>query len=411
VFSQDFILNGTGHGPVAEMLGGCHFDPNLFRPYLDERNRPCVTINTGHQRWDKERKVNVPVYQKMTVQEAQRAGIPLPPVTNTTMLRKQEWIQLDAQINRAARYRMKAWADLASSSNFSGFDGMGKLILEHETMSDPGFAQVDMDGLSDGPSDAPKFQLEGLPLPITHSDFWFSARRLAVSRNSGTPLDTVMAEAAGRRVAEMIEKMVIGNVASLQYGGTGDLSGGGAYSRTSKVYGYTNFPSRLTKTNLTTPTGSNPSATVGDVLAMRDQMYARKFYGPFMLYYSNDWDQYMDNDYILTGGNVATQTLRQRLQMIEGIVDVRRLDFLFSSIPSASLGPGGENVSGTNPFTLLMIQMTPEVVRAVTGMPLTVVQWEAKGGLKLSFKVMCIMVPQIRGDFYGNTGILHATTS
>jgi hypothetical protein len=32
-----------------------------------------------------------------------------------------------------------------------------------------------------------------------------------------------------------------------------------------------------------------------------------KFYGPFMLYHSNDWDQYLDNDYIVVqgAGNVS----------------------------------------------------------------------------------------------------------
>jgi hypothetical protein len=118
-----------------------------------------------------------------------------------------------------------------------------------------------------------------------------------------------------------------------------------------------------------------------------------------MVYHSNDWDQYLDNDYILTGGNVATQTLRERLKAIDGIQDVRRLDFLFSSTTDQSSGgPGLEEVGTAYPFTMIFVQMTPEVARAVNGQDITTIQWPSVGGLRLNFKVMCIQVPQLRAN-------------
>jgi hypothetical protein len=288
---------------------------------------------------------------------------------------------------RAARQRLRAWADLAGANTFGGFNGMSKTILEHETMSDPGEAIVDMDGLTEGRQDQPRFQLEGLPLPITHSDFWFSSRRLAVSRNTGTPLDTTMAEAAGRRVAEMIEKTTIGVETGITYGNSTN------YGRTSSVYGYTNFPNRITKTDLTIPTGANPEAVVQDILEMRDLLYSHNFYGPFMLYHSTGYDIFLDNDYFRAGGTSVLQTLRQRVAGIDGIAGIRRLDFL------------------TSGYVLIMVQMTSDVARAVNGMDITTVQWESVGGMRLNFKVMAIQVPQLRADFNGNTGIVHATTA
>ena len=62
-------------------------------------------------------------------------------------------------------------------------------------------------------------------------------------------------------------------------------------------------------------------------------------------------------------------------------------------------------------FTMLFVQMTPDVARAVNGMDITTVQWEDHGGFRQNFKVMAMLVPQIRADFNGNTGIVHATTS
>jgi hypothetical protein len=151
-----------------------------------------------------------------------------------------------------------------------------------------------------------------------------------------------------------------------------------------------------------------PADTLKDVLACLDTLKLNKFFGPFMLYHSNDWDQYMDSDYILTGGNVATKTLRERLRDIEGVEDVRRLDFLMASATAAG---DPANVSTTFPFTLLFVQMTPDVARAVNGLDITTVQWESQGGMRLNFKVLCIQVPQLRCDFYGNCGILHANAS
>lgn len=377
----DFVQNGQAHGPVAEQMAGCRFDPGLLRPYIDSRGQKCVTVNTWRYKPD-----GSPIYEKRLVAEMINNGVSNP-VFNATSLRKNEWIEIDSVVLRAARQRLRAWSDLAAANSYGGFNGMSKTILEHETMSDPGEAIVDMDGLTEGRGDAPRYQLEGLPLPITHSDFWFSSRRLAASRTSGTPLDTTMAEAAGRRVAEMIEKTLIGVETGMTYGTSS------TYGRASTVYGYTNFPDRITKTDLTIPTGSNPEAVVQDILEMRDLLYAQGFFGPFMLYHSTPYDIFLDNDYFRTGGTAANTTLRARIESIDGISGVRRLDYL------------------TSGYVLIMVQMTSDVARAVNGMDITTVQWESVGGMRLNFKVMAIQVPQLRADFNGNSGILHATTA
>lgn len=377
---QEFIVNGMGNGPVSDYLAGSHYDTGFRRPYFNEYGLPAVTINTGRR--DANGRM---IKEEVLIRDLANNGLT---VNGPTSLRKLEWVQLDAVVVRAARQRLRAWGDLAAANSYGGFNAWSKTMLEHETMSDPGMAQVDMDGLSEGTTDAPLYQLQGLPLPITHSDFWFPSRQLAASRETGTPLDTTQGEAAGRRIAEMVEKTLIGatggGVDGLTYAGGGPFT----YGRTPSIYGYTNFPQRVTG-SLTVPTGLNAATTLAEVLGMLNAMYLKNFYGPFMLYHSIGWDQYLDNDYILTGGTVATQTLRNRLRAIDNIQDVRRLDFL------------------TTNYTLLLVQMTPEVCRAVNGMDITTIQWETHGGMKLHFKVMCIQVPQLRADYNGNCGIAH----
>jgi len=67
--------------------------------------------------------------------------------------------------------------------------------------------------------------------------------------------------------------------------------------------------------------------------------------------------------------------------------------------------------ANSHAFTLIMVQMTSDVARAVDGMGITTVQWPSKGGMQLNFKVMCIQVPQLRATKAGACGILHARTA
>lgn len=390
---QDYVLNGQGFGPVGEAMAAYGYDAGYHRPFFDANGQRCVTIRTGRMTTNSAGK-QTPEYETVRVQDVFMDKGIYNPVWNATSLRKGEWITYQDKVIRAARLRLKAWADLQSASSYGGFDGMSTMILEHETMDDPGSALVDMEGLAESQSDQHRFQLEGLPLQITHSGFRLSQRVLAVSRKRGTPANSRLAEACGRRVAEKVEQTLIGTVTGLTYGGNSTQVGG--YGRNSSVYGYLNFPSRLTKTNMTTPTGSNPETTVAEVLAARDQLYDAKYYGPFTIYHSTDWDKYLDNDYARLGGSNANMTLRDRLRKIDGITDVKRLDYLQAS---------------SNPFTMIFVQMTSDVVEAVNGMDLQTVQWEGRGGAEIYFRVMCIWVPRIYADFNGNTGLLVATTS
>tara|TARA_R110000751_G_scaffold152635_1_gene257754 strand:- start:7415 stop:8470 length:1056 start_codon:yes stop_codon:yes gene_type:complete len=350
-------MNGQGHGDVASVLMANNFDPNSLRPYIGHDGRSYITQNSGQSDAG-----GNPTYNQL--------------VTNApATLRKDDWIQLDTAILKAAKPRLNAVGDLrAAGLQLTIPNGMGKTVLEHETQSDITAATISMDGIRKSDGDRPQFNLQSLPLPIIHKDFSFSARQVMASRNGGSPLDTTTAELAGRRVAEEAEKLLLGESATYSYGG-------------GSVYGYTNFPQRLTKT-ITAPTTSNHPTTVAEVLAMRKQSTDNNYFGPWALYYSPAWYGMMDEDYTATVNQ--PWTLRSRLQQIEGITAVRPADYL----------------TGT---TILLVQQTPDVARMVVGMDITTVQWETNGGMELNFKVMAIMVPQLRSDYNSATGIVHGS--
>ncbi len=385
------LLNGRGFGSVGQQLSEVRFDPNFRRPFIDSRGVQCIALNTGKKKYDERLKMDIPILQKVPVQLLQQRGVNNP-TFNAMSLTKEAWVELDRAVVRATRQRLRAWTDLAAASSRGGFNGMSKMTLEYQAMTDPGEAVVDMDGITDGRSDRPLFNLKSVPLPITHSDFWFSEREIAVSRNTGTPLDTTMVEAAARRVAEMIEKTLIGVETGVTYGTrSGDPAT--AHTGTSTVYGYTNFPYRVTKIDLNTPTGANPDAVMTDVLEMVETMQSNGFFGPYMLYHSTGYSRYLNDDYFRSGSTSAVRSLRQRVMEIEGIQDIRRLDYL------------------TSGYQLILVQMTSEVAQAINGMDITTVQWESQGGMRQNFKVMAIQVPLLKSPYNGVAGIVHGTTS
>lgn len=354
---MDFILNGQATGNVAQLLMNSNFDANCLRPWVGQDGRSFVTV----------------------VQNGKPVAVPT--MNTTATLRKDDWKILDEAVIKSAKPRLRAVADLRGAGLVYNIpNGMSKTILESEGVSDISEAEVSMDGLRESQADRPVFSLVGLPLPIIHKDFHFSARQVMASRNGGSPLDTTTAELAGRRVAEEAEKLLLGlstKANEYPYGGY-------------KIQGYTDFDDRLTK-SLTDPTDSSwtPATFVNEVLEMKLQSQNAYHYGPWMLYTAPNWDIYLDDDYSSAKGD---NTLRERVRKIEGIQDVRTLDYLTD-------------------YIAILVQMTSDTVREVIGMDINTVQWETKGGLQLNFKVMAIMVPQLRSDYNGNCGIVHGSVA
>lgn len=362
---QKYMENGVLVGNTADMLLKYNGDMGCARPFIEgsgRDERAYITLRNKD------------------------GGYDAVPILNThATLRKDEWKVLDDAIVKAAKERLKLVADLRGAGlTFNITQGWGKTILETETMGDINDAAISMDGLYESPDDRPESELGYLPLPITTKDFQFSARQIATSRNGSTPIDTTSAELAGRKVAEAIEKLTLGLTgAHINRSAKSTYTYGGG-----TVMGLTNFTSRLTQT-LTAPTAGTwtGSTLLTQVIAMRTQSIADFHYGPWRLYVSPNWDAYLDEDF----KTYSDRTLRERIGAINGITSISTLDFLTG-------------------YDMVLLQMTSNVVRMVIGMDITTLQWDTKGGMQKNFKVMAIMVPQLRADFNSNTGIVHGGT-
>ncbi|MEW5725495.1 MAG: major capsid protein [Thermodesulfobacteriota bacterium] len=331
-------------GPVANRLLAANMDPGALRPWIDPAtNQAFITINGKNH-----------------------------PVANAT-LRHDEWKLLDTVLLETTKSRLNGVADLLGRGlKFDIPNGLGTMILEYEDVSDIAGAQFDMDGVSRSREDTPEYDLKGLPLPIVHKGFSYSARVLAASRRSGTPLDTTNGVMSARKVAEALEDLLFNGTGGITYGG---------YT----IYGYNNHPNRITAnvTNWDDP-AKDGEAIVHDILNAITQLNSAGFYGPFVLYVCTHWYVKLLDDYKAA----SDKSIISRLKEITEIQDIKVADKLTDNTAS-------------------LVQMTADVVRMVVGMMPTTVQWETEGGMRQHFKHMAIMVPQIRADQNGHCGVAH----
>jgi hypothetical protein len=367
----DLIANGQSQGAVANYFANAGaLDIGRMKPFMAQDSKgnwgTYVTVYKGGDPKKKES------YQTRPIQ------------TNSEVLRRDEWKQLDQAILEPSRYRLGGVEDLISKGLvFNLGNAMGTTVLEWHDVSEAGAAELTMDGVTRSKGDRVVFQHNYLPIPILHMDYEINARVLAASRGLGNPLDTTMAERAARRIGETLENMLFTDT-TYAFGETDSRS-------RNKIYSYTNHPDRNQVAFSSVPGAHwNDSGTTGKdivdcVLALKQVAITAYHFGPFMLYIPTAYETVIDGDYDVVSPGV---TIRERIMKIAGISGIKVVDTLTA-----------DNV--------LLVQMTPDVVRLVRGMGLTNVQWATEGGMVTKFKVMAIMVPQIRSDQNGKSGIVH----
>lgn len=294
-------------------------------------------------------------------------------------LRKDEWEQLDLAVVEVARERLVAVQDLINAGlTFPVENALGTLVVQHELASEMTAAEVTMDGVTRSRNDRVTFSLVSTPLPIIHHDFQITARHLAASRRVGQPMDVTQAGEASRQVSETMEALLFNGLS------TGDTLGFG--TSTAQLFGYTNRTGRNT---VTLSANWDASATTGsdildDVLAMITAAQSDRRYGPYMVYVPTLYWVPMMDDFKTN----SDKTIIQRLKELPNIIDVKVADKLTAN-------------------NVLLVEFTRANVDLVVGMQPTTISWETQGGMVMFFKVMSIMVPRIKLDSNGSSGVVH----
>lgn len=356
----DLMNQGQAQGELAGRIASAgRLDIGAMRPYIGKDGRSYMTVYKGG---DPKKKENYHILQ-----------------TNSAgTLRRDEWKQLDEAVLMIAEKRLTGIQNLIDNNLVYNLgNAMGTTVLEYHDVGDALVAELSMDAVSRAEGDRQQYKTIYLPIPIIHADYEINQRVLEASRALGNPLDTSMAERAGRKVSEKLE--------SLLFTDTSYSFGGGTISS------YLNYTDRNTVDLSTAWDDANKTGKqiVADVLEMKQESIDDHFYGPWMLYVPTSYETKLDEDYADAKGD---NTIRERILNIAGINGVEVID----TLPD-------DNV--------LLVQMTSDVVRLVRGMGIQNVQWQTEGGFVNKFKAITIQVPQIRSDQKGNCGIVHGTVS
>lgn len=323
-------------------------------------------MKTGGGRWAGER-----------FMKAIAAGRLITPAELRTLelMRNEEWKVFDDQLIEGALPILAGVADLkAAGLTRTITNGLAKTVLEYDQVGDMNDAIVSMDGVTRDENDRLEYDSAGLPLPITHKDWYLNLRTLLASRTGSEPMDTTYIRVAGRKIGEMAENM---------------LFNGSKTFRALPIYGYTTQPDRFTASF---GSGGNwaQSAKTGqqildDLLTLVAGLDAMGHPGPFWLYYGD----------VATGLKLAgdfksatSGTIRQRLLDTQLISKITRSSKLADN-------------------NIILVAPEADVVQWVEGEPLQNVQWDVHGGFQVNFKGFQIEVPLIRSDIDGNTGVAH----
>ena len=360
------VAENINYSDIASLICKYHGDVGVFRPFRLANGMSAFTYRDGTNA------DGTPILKNQVIQ-------------NAATLRREDWLQVDSTVVRAATRRLRFFNDLRDNGLSVDLpNALGKTSWQYERQSNISDASISMDGLRRSDASRLQYDSETMPLPLIHCDLSFSAREIAISRSGDSPIDISAVAEASTKVAEKVEKLALGVDNEF-------LAGGGA------VYGVCNYPYRLSRifTNPWNSDGSRdtqwtPGILQREILEARRSLNDHRHYGPFVIYHSPDFDEILDDDYNLNFNGLSTAlTLRERLLKIDQIQAIRTSEFL----------PYGNFV---------MVEMSPNTIQAVNGMDITTIQWQTEGGFENHFKVMCILLPRMKSDFNGNCGVLHA---
>lgn len=309
-------------------------------------------------------------------------------------LQDKAQVSIDKAVVEVGLQRLTLVADLMSAGlTYNLSDPLSIAQLEWSTQSKIGAAQRTMSPAARGENKLPIILPFRLPIYLTTDKFEIDIRTLKTSQRVGTPLDTSIVKQCTRAVNEAIEDAAINGATTLD----GQLLQDAGYT----APGLLNHPN-VNTTNITaaawttTPVGST---VFNEVMAMINILQKDKKFGPYRLYVGTQIGNTMDTDY--NSGTSNPITIRQRLLQIESLQAVRVADLL----------PAGTGATPSIGNKVVLVQMTSDVVDIVMGQAPTVIPWTSLDGFMIHNLVMAIMIPRVRSDADGNSGICVGTTA
>jgi len=305
-----------------------------------------------------------------------------PALRTAAPLPERAQIQLDNAVVEVGMDRLTFAADiLAAGLTYNLADPLSVTQLEWYATNKTGNAQRSMTPSARTENFIPAMLPSRLPVYLTLSGFEIDIRTLRQSQRLGMPIDTAQIKWGTRSVNELIEDAAINGAQTLDgqdlvvagYSAPGLLNAPNAETQALTLAAWT-----------TAPVGSTVFAEVQLMLA---KLRANKKFGPYNIYLNTDVGASLDSDYSSSKGQ---NTIKDRILQIEGVRAVKTADLM----PSTKVA---------------VVQMTSDVVDMVVGQQPTVIPWTSVDGFTFHNLVMAIMIPRVRSDSNGDSGICIGT--
>lgn len=281
--------------------------------------------------------------------------------------------------------RLTVAADLLSAGlTFPISDPLSVLEVYWESQSKVGGAQRTMNPGARGENQLLDRTGYRIPIYCTTDDFQLGIRLLRASARANTPLDLSHAKQALRRINEAIEDATL-NGATTNAGtaiAVGGFSAPGLLNHSAvNTYAYTG-------NEAWDNSGHTGEEILLDVLAMVQKLQDDFYFGPYNLYVTGSYMLKLMQDFKAA----SDKTILQRLLEIPFIRSIKVADRL----------PANKT---------LLVQMTDDVVDVIVGQEPTILSWESANGMERHFMAMAIVVPRVKADYDGNSGVCVGFTS
>jgi len=293
-------------------------------------------------------------------------------VTNS-LLRKDEWEMLDDAVLIAATGQMNFISRLNGDPQLrKTLNSMGVLVSQYNQGSEMTRAAVSLSGRAAPDFDRQDYNLTGVPIPVIHKEFQIGMRELEASRAYGSGIDTTNAFEASRVVTEEMER--------IGFGGNTNIA-----LNQNVLYGITNEP------NINTGSAVGGFDTLSNIVPTFRNMIialaADNYFGPYEAWVARTQYNEMSLNFHSDGTGDS------------GLTRVLKMAGLSAVYPSDWMTAG----------TLVMAQMTPNVLDFCVYQLNQVVEWTSPDGMAQNFKVMSIGAPRIKSDYNGNSGVVYFT--
>lgn len=291
-----------------------------------------------------------------------------------SILRKDEWEELDRAVVEAVHQELNIVQDLRDAGLVQQLGGLGTMVSQVSVASERTAASVSMSGRTQGARDRVDKKQRSFPVPIIHAEYEVGIRELEASRRLGDALDDTEAREAGQVVGEKLESIAVDGESSIVISGAGIdglTSISGRDTDTASNYGGGDFGTA----------GNGPKTVLGQISALA----ALNYRGPFGVYVANT--QYWQ---LLTPFSNRDGNDLMDIENIPQVRFVKRNDTLAA----------GECV---------VVQLTKNVIDVAIAAEVMNREWRAEDEMAFYGKVMGAMVVRLKTDHAGNLGVSHAT--